>query len=247
MIAGLPVAQPQLGNESLSPSAYRVLLAGSVEGLQHPPLCPNCGAAAARPLPVTKVFMYNDTGDSGWRYRIARATPLFCEACIHRHQAEAVPVTSIDRLKSALLTELALPGVGTAAFGIFILNDKAAVILRDFQRQWPILVFIGVLLLVALLCLRAAWTNNAHRRVPRQTNTSQAFDFGDNGDSPFGTTPRTYAIRNAGHARAFEQLNAERSRAWLGPTQRRRESQVFWITAVVIAAFALAMYYVRAY
>jgi len=244
VIAELPVAQPQLGSEGLSASAHRVLLAGSVEGLQHPPLCPNCGAAAAHPLPITKVFMYNDGDDSGWGYRIARATPLFCKACIRRHQNEAVPVTTIDRLKSAILTELAIPGVGTAAFGLFVLNEQAAAILRDVRRQWPILILVGVLLLVAVLCLRAAWTGNAHRRVPRQTDTSQAFDFGDNGGSSFSTTSRTYAIRNADHAEAFERLNAERSGAWLGPTQRRREQRAFWIGVALIAVVALAMHYV---
>lgn len=240
----MPVAQPQLGNEGLSASAHRVLLAGSVEGLQHPPLCPNCGAAAARPLPITKVFMYNDGDDSGWGYRTARATPLFCDACILRHQGEAVPVTIIDRLKSAILTELAILGVGTAVFGLFVLSEQAAAILRDVRRQWPILILVGVLLLVAVLCLRAAWTGNTHRRVPRQTDTSQAFDFGDNGDSSFRTTSRTYAIRDADCAKAFERLNAERSGAWLGPTQRRREQRAFWITAALIAVLALAMYYV---
>lgn len=189
--------------------------------------------------------MYSDGDDSGWGYRIARATPLFCDACIRRHQSEAVPVTSIDRLKSAILTELAMPGIGMAAFGLFVLNDQAAAILRDVRRQWPILVFVAALLLVAGLCLRAAWTGNAHRRVPRQTDTSRAFDFGDNGDSSFRTTSRTYAIRNADHAKAFERLNAERSSAWLGPTQRRREHRAFWITAALIAVIALAMYYIR--
>lgn len=221
-----------------------MLLAGSIEGLQHPPLCPNCGAVAARPLPITKVFMYNDGDDSGWRYRTARATPLFCEACIHRHQGEAAPVTSMDKLKSVILTELAIPGVGTAAFGIFVLSNQASAILHDVQRQWPILVLIGVLLLVALLCMRAAWTDNAHRRVPRQTSTSLAFDFGDNGNSPFRTTLRTYTIRDADHAEAFERLNVERSRALVGPTQRRRESRTFWISAMIIAGAALAMYYI---
>jgi hypothetical protein len=244
---GLPVAHPNLGDQGLSPNTHRVLLAGPVEGLQHPPLCPNCGAASDNPLPITKVFMYNYGGDDdgGWRYRMARATPLFCDACIHRHQCEAVPVTNADRLKSVILTELAIPGFGLAAFGLFVLNNTAAGVLRDFARQWPILILVGALFLMALLYLRASWTNNAHRRVPMQTNTSQAFDFGDDGDTSFRTTLRTYALRNADHAEAFKRLNAERSSVLLGPTQRRRENRRFWITAAVIMLLALVMYYVR--
>jgi hypothetical protein len=38
---------------------------------------------------------------------------------------------------------------------------------------------------------------------------------------------------------------AEPDDAWLGPTQRRRESRRFWITAVAIRLLALVMYYVQ--
>ena len=191
--------------------------------------------------------MYNQGGDDngGWRYRLARATPLFCGACIQRHHGEVLPVTGIDRLKSIILTELTIPGFGLAAFGSFLLGNTAAGILRDPARQWPLLLLIGVLFLTALVCFSLSWTGNAHRRVPMQTDTSQAFDFGDNDDSPFRTTSRTYAIRNAKHAEAFKQLNAVRSSALLGPAQRRRESQRFLIIAAVVLLIALAMYYVQ--
>ncbi len=243
----MPIAQPQLRDDDLSPDAHRVLLAGSIDSLRYPPLCPHCGAAAADPLPIAKVFMYNHghTADAGWRYRIAQATPLFCRSCLARHRSEAVPVTGMDRLKSVVFSELAIPGFGTATFALFLLHDKAASLLRDVPRQWPVLAFIAVLLLVAVQCLRSAWADNAHRRVPRQTETSRAFDFGDNGDSPFGTTARTYAIRNGEHAAALERLNAGRSAGLLGPAQRRRESLAFWVTAAIIAALALAAHYVR--
>ena len=65
----MPVAQPQLLNSELAPDAHRLVLAGSIEGLLYPEICPNCGAAAADALPRTKVFQYNqgDTHDAGWR------------------------------------------------------------------------------------------------------------------------------------------------------------------------------------
>lgn len=239
----MPVAQPQLGNEGLLPGTHRVLLAGAVEGLRHPPVCPHCGVAATRPLPVAKVFMHNDGDqDGGWRYRIARATPLFCDACLRRHADEALPVTLLDRLKSGLFTELALPGLGTTALALFLLQDAGPRSLPRLDRDWPILALIGVLLLIGLSCLRLAWTGNAHRRVPAPTPTSRAFDFGDNEASAFRTTLRTYAIRSAAHAEAFQRLNAGRSDALTGPAQRRRESRRFWITAAVIAALAAALH-----
>jgi hypothetical protein len=91
-----------------------------------------------------------------------------------------------------VFSELAIPGFGMAAFALFLLVDTRGGLMRDLSRQWPVLAFISGLLLVAALCLRTAWNNNAHRRVPRQSLTSQAFDFGDDDDSPFRTTARTY-------------------------------------------------------
>ena len=243
----MPIAQPQLRDSELALDAHRVVLAGSIEGLRYPEICPNCGAVAAAPLTITKVFQYNHghTDDAGWQYRLARAAPLFCRDCLAHHRSETVSVTTIDKLKSVVFSELAIPGFGTAAFAFFLLHDKGPTFLLNLSRNWPVLAFIGGLLLIAVLCLRTAWTNNAHRRVPRQTATSRAFDFGDDYTSPFQTTGRTYAIRNGEHAAFLAKMNAERGAVLLGPTQRRRESLAFWITAAIIAALALAGYYLQ--
>ena len=242
----MPTARPQLRDSDLAPNAHRMVLAGAIEDLRYPGICPNCGAPADTPLAITKVFQYNhgNNDDAGWKYRLAQAAPLFCPECIARHQAEALPVTAADKLKSALLTELALPGLGTAAFAIFLLQDKGARYFGDLQRHWPVLAFIGGLLFIAVLCLWMAWTGNAHRRVPRQTETSRAFDFGDDDTSSFQTTGRTYAIRDGNHAAALGRLNAERSAGLLGPAQRKRERRTFWMTAAIIAALAVAGYHV---
>jgi hypothetical protein len=244
----MPVAQPQRADEGLSPDAHRVMLAGSIEGLRYPELCPNCGEGAADPLPVAKVFTYPRSGrfgGHGWGRRIAQATPLFCHRCYEKHRSEALPVTGMERLKSVVLSELAFPALGSAAFAVFLLHDQAGTLMRDFSRQWPMLAFIGGLLLIAVLCLRTAWVNNAYRRVPTQTQTSRAFDFGDNGDTAFQTTARTYAIRNGACAAALERLNAECSAELLGPAQRRRESWNFCVMAVIIAALAIAGHYAK--
>jgi hypothetical protein len=175
----MAVAQPQRGDEGLSQDAHRVMLAGSIEGLRYPQLCPNCGQGAADPVPIAKVFTYprSGSGGHGWGWRIAQATPLFCRRCYEKHRSEALPVTGMERLKSVVLAELAIPALAAAAFAIFLLHDQGARLLRDVPRQWPMLAFIGGLLLIALLCLRTAWVNNAHRRVPTQTQTSRAFSL----------------------------------------------------------------------
>ena len=240
----MAVAAPQLGDDGLSPTAERVALAGPIGGLRYPPACPNCGGPATGKLPVTKVFQYNHgtEDDSGWAYRTASATPLFCSPCLARHRAERVPVTLGDRLKSCLLTELALPAVGSAAFGLFLANDNLTRIMRDPRREWPLLALILALLGLALLCLRLAWTANAHRRVERQTPTSRAFDFGDDATTIYRTSARTYAIRDPGYAAALLALNQARSAELLGPAQQRRENRTFWITAIIVVALALGGY-----
>ncbi|MET0225733.1 MAG: hypothetical protein ABW187_04760 [Dokdonella sp.] len=220
----------------------RALLAGSIEGVTYPDRCPHCMAAATVPIAITKVFQYhpNDEGNGGggWQYRIAEAAPLFCAACAQRHHAETLPVTAADRLKSVLLTQLALPGFGTLALGLFLLSETATKIARNPAREWLLLVIIGVLLLIGVSCLRAAWTGNAHRRVPRQTATSLAFDFGDDASTAFQTVPRTYAFGHPDYAASFTALNEQRSRTLLGPKQRHRENLRTMVTALIVAALA---------
>lgn len=109
------------------------------------------------------------------------------------------------------------------------------------------LAFIGGLMFMSVLCLRTAWASNAHRRVPRQTATSRAFDFGDDYTSPYQTTARTYAIRNGEHAAALATMNAELNAVLLGPAQRLRESRAFWITAAIVAALTLSGLYFKSH
>lgn len=89
----MAVIRPELGNEGLAEDAHRILLAGPIETLFYPPLCPNCGHSATETLPITKVFQFNHRDDAPWRYRVARAAPLFCTDCIRRHHAELWPLT----------------------------------------------------------------------------------------------------------------------------------------------------------
>lgn len=241
----MAIFEPQLGDEGLSTAANRVAIARPIGSLEHPPLCPNCGSAAGQPLLIRKVFMYNQRDDSGWHYRIDEAAPLFCEPCIARHQAEQQPVDGLDLAKSALLSELALPGIGLTLFGLFLLSNTAGEWLHDPGGEWPLLAFSAGLILAGWSCFRAGWSSNARRRVPAQTEVAKAFDFGDDQTTTFQTVPRTYAIRDPACAASFAALNADRSAALLGPAQKRRESQHFWIMAIIVAAVAVAGWWLR--
>ncbi len=240
----MAVASPQLRDDGLHADTVRIALAEPIGDLVYPETCPNCSAAASRPISITKIFSHNSSDSngadsSGWQHREASAAPLFCAACVQRHHAEEEPVTTADRLKSVFLTELALPAAGTLAFGLFLLKETGAKIARDPGREWVLALIIGVLLFIGLMCLRAAWVNNAYRRVPRQTQTSLAFDFGDDPSTVFKTVPRTYALRNADYAADFAALNADRSQMLLGPAQRRTETKRTIVTGAIILTVAV--------
>lgn len=239
----MAVAGSQLGDMDLDPAAIRVSLAGSLAGLRYPPICPNCEAPATVPVAVTKVFSWNhndygDSSGSGWKYRIAQAEPLFCTSCAARHYTQEQPVTTLDKLKTVLMTELALPGIGTLAFGLFLLKETGAKIVRDPAGQWLLLTIVVVLLSIGALCLRSAWLSNDHRRIPRQTAISRAFDFGDDGSNAFTTQLRTYAFRSAAYADAFGALNADRSAVARGPQQRVSENKRTFVVAAIVIAIA---------
>lgn len=239
----MTVARPQVGDEGLGPATIRVSLAGPLVNLVYPRTCPNCGATASVPIEIEKVFSYNHNDDGGWQHRIARAEPLFCEQCLMRHLAEKRPVTLADRLRSVFLTELAVPGIGMLAFGLFLLIKTGAKIARDPIAEAFLAGAIAALLLIGLLCLRAAWTVNGHRRVPTRTATSLAFDFGDDQSTAFQTVPRTYGFLDADYATAFAALNGDRSRVLLGSTQRRRETRRTIITGAIVLGIATAAWW----
>lgn len=205
----MSVARPQLGNEGLTAPSNQVILEGPISGLAYPDICPNCGAHAHRALTIAKPFMYSSGGDTGWSHRVAQAWPLFCDPCHARHASEVIPVTDADRMKSLFSQPLLIPALGLVLFGGLIILDRAFAFLKDPLAEWPIIALAIAMLLVGRYCAQLAWREGSWTRVPLLTPTSSAFDFGDDDDSLFQRTARTYAIRNAACAVAFEQLNAK--------------------------------------
>ena len=236
----MAVIQPELGTEGLADGGHRILLAGPIEALAYPPLCPNCGAQATQRLPVVKVFMFNNQNDGPWQHRIARADPLFCAECVRRHRSEHRPITAAERLKSIVFSELAFPGFLTAAFALFLIKEGIGDALRDAGRGGPLFAFAAILALVSWLCFRAAASRTAHRRIPALTSIQRAFDFGDDGTTAFTTIQRSYVIRNPHSAEAFERLNAARSEALTGPEAKARDNRRTWLFGLALGGFVLA-------
>ncbi|QAY77807.1 hypothetical protein [Sphingosinicella sp. BN140058] len=235
----MAVIRPELGTEGLAEDAHRIRLAGRIETLLYPPLCPNCGHRATETLPITKVFQFNHGDDGPWQYRIAHAAPLFCTDCIRRHQAEWQPLTRAERVKSVVVSELALPGFLTAAFALFLLGDSLREFIEEPGREWPMIAFAALLGFVSWLCFRAAASSNAHRRVAAVSSIQRAFDFGDDDSTVFATIQRTYAIRDEGSAEAFERLNAARSAALTSPEAKARENRRTWTFGLILGGLVL--------
>jgi hypothetical protein len=203
----LTVAQPELGNEGLLRDAHQVIIARPIDHIAYPTICPCCGAPATTALSIAKPFMFSPGGDSGWGHRVAQAHPLFCNDCLARHRALVVPVTDLDRLASLWSQELLIPAFGLGLFGGFIFLGGALAFLRNPSGEWPRIAFAGLMILIGLHCARSAWRAGAYRRVATQTPVSACFDFGDDDNSAFQKTARTYAIRNRDYAIAFDRLN----------------------------------------
>jgi len=95
--------EPQGNASELAPHPHRLTLRGAASGLQFPPLCPNCGGAAAERLSYAKVFSHADS-DGPTRYVVSSIAVPFCGACIARHRAQEVPRTLMSDLVSSFAT-----------------------------------------------------------------------------------------------------------------------------------------------
>ncbi|WP_424630695.1 hypothetical protein [Bradyrhizobium sp. SYSU BS000235] len=230
----MAIIEIQSGDEGLQSHAQRVAIAGPIDELKYPALCPHCGAAAAEQLPIEKVFRYTHTDDTPSGVRITRATPLFCGACALRHRAEQQPPTLGEQMKSLFVTEQALAAYSMLATGLLLGSQLLKHTQALSTKVGVALLGVSALFLLgAYACFRNSWSTNRYRRIPPQTSITRSFDFGDDDSSPFATVKRTYALRSPTYADAFARMNADLDAKWLGPERQRREALHFWIAAVI--------------
>jgi hypothetical protein len=200
-----------------------------------PALCPNCGTAAQQKIEVAKVFMRTGGPDRLRGFEIARVEVPFCTSCVARHRDELEPLTAAQRLASLLRSELAWPGIGLAALGLFLTFQTSSTILQNPAASWPLAALLFVLLAAAWLALHSAWANGERYRIPAPTSVLSSFDYGDDLSNDFGTQARTYSLRNTQFADAFADLNKETSEELLGPRQKARKNTNFIIGLVLLA------------
>jgi hypothetical protein len=231
-------AEPQDGDRGLAAGAHRVKLAGPTGDLRYPSLCPNCGAAASEPLTIGKVFRDSGSSDTPVTHVVVEARPLFCRPCADRHRAETIRPTASDILRTALFSEAMIPAFCSLAAGLFLLHIASTI----RGGLTIVLVPVGMaifFLLIAYSSWRGAWSGTRWKRVPAQTDTSRAFDFGHDESGLYQTVARTYAFRNRAYAEAFAAANQALNERWLGPEQKARERRRFWIVAAIVIALVV--------
>lgn len=237
---------PRVGDEGLRQDGVPVMLAGSIDRLVYPPICPRCEAAASCPIEVARVFMASqDMEETVWRYRIDKAHPLFCGTCAFEHFASQATVELSDHIRTMLLSWLSVPAA-FLAYGALARFDAWSAKLLQGGFSLGELLIASVLGLAAAWCLLTAWRRNDWRRVPEDTRVSAAFAFGDDLSSPFKNRPRRYVFASARYADAFLHLNAAQSAALQGPVQRRRESFRLAVAAGIGCAILLLGTFVEA-
>lgn len=231
------------GGAALAPHAHRMTLWGAPDAARFPPLCPNCGKAAANSLRLAKAFRRASGSDTPDSTVVLSVTVPFCDACIARHRAEVQSPGLASTLLSSFSSGDMFGAVGCAAAAVFTGYHALDELL---QGRWSHFgVFAGLTALFGLIARfqgRQAWHDTEHARIPAPTRVAQAFDYGDNAPAPFESPKYDCTMRDERFAAAFKALNRERefvtgSPAALADTHQAHRQT--WIIGIVVAALAL--------
>ncbi len=234
--------EPQDNASELAPHQHRYTLSGRLSSLQFPPLCPNCGSAAKKPLTYAKVFRQPDS-DGPTRYVVTSIAVPFCDTCIARHRAQEEKRTMTSDLISSFATMDMLGAVFPALAALFLLYLALGDLFH--ARATRVLVELGigaVFGLIAWAQSRAVWDQTQRFRVPPQSDVTIAFDFSDDTASAFESARFMCTVRHAAFADAFRVLNAGREYLPNSPqaqAERRRSNRMLWVFGALLAAFAL--------
>jgi hypothetical protein len=242
MLARMTRFEPQGDVSELAPHLHRYTLRGAASGLQFPPLCPNCGSAAAERLSCAKVFSHSDS-DGPTRYVVSSIAVPFCDACIAKHRAQEVKRTLMSDLISSFATMDMLGAVFPALAALFLLYLALGDLFHARGTRMLVELGIGAVFgLIAWAQARAVWEQTAHLRVAPQSDVTIAFDFSDDTAPAFESARFVCAMRNPAFANAFRVLNIEREylpASAQAQAERRRSKRLLWIFGALLAAFAL--------
>ena len=226
----------------LEPHAWRFTLRGSPGAAAFPPLCPNCGSAAAHTIDYAKVFRHSDS-DGPTRYTVSSVRVPFCDPCIAIHRAQEAKPSLVETVLSSFATMDMLGAVFPALGALFL----AWLALGDLVhgRGTRFLVELGIGAVFALIAWAqggAVWKETERFRVPPLSPVTKAFDFSDDTAPAFESARFVCTVRNERFADLFGALN--RDRAWhphspAAIAERRRSKRLLWIFGAVLLVAAL--------
>ena len=234
----LPIAYQ--GDEGLPADSQRVTLAGSLRGVHWPALCPNCGAAAAERLTLSRVFRrMRDTegAGGGWRYHISRARVPFCATCVERHWQLTQRMSLTTYLLHLVATPLLISFVGAAYFAIRLFRPLVLETLGTSSQLLGLGVF-GALVLAMVTSAAGAWWRMRFYCIPPETEISSACVFSDKLGNALIGARRVYAIRDAGCAEAL--LAANRARLWTAADEQRSGRRNVLLGTLALAGLGAA-------
>lgn len=229
-------------NADLAPHPHRMSLWGAPAGARFPPLCPNCGSATAKFLPLTKSFVRSTGSDTPNETIVLSAAVPFCDPCIARHDSETARPGHLATLMSGFASGDMFAAVGFGSAAAFTAFQALGELTRG--RGSHFLVFAALALAFATIAVlqgRKAWRETEHTRVRPQTEVSRAFDYGDNEPAPFRSPMYTCTMRDGRFFAAFQALNRDLEFQPGTPAEtadRRRANRQTWIIGIVVAAVA---------
>lgn len=234
--------EPQSNASELAPHSHRFMLRGAVSDLQFPPLCPNCGSAAANPLTCAKAFRQTDS-DGPTGYTVTSISVPFCDTCIARHRAAQGKSRLVSDLISSFSTTEMLGAVFPALAALFVLRLALGDLFQAHATRALLELVIGAAFgAIAYAQARAVWDQTEHLRVPPQSDVTIAFDFSDDTAPVFEPARFICTVRDPAFAEAFQALNVRREYLPNSPqaqAERRRSNRLLWIFGTLLAVFAL--------
>jgi hypothetical protein len=125
-------APPDLAGEisasGLEPHPHRFMLRGHPGSLAFPPLCAYCGAAASRKLGYAKAFTRGYSDDTPSSHVVSPVQVPFCDPCLQRHEAGALPRSVTTNLLASL--------THSDSMGAIALTVAAAFATLNRDRLW---------------------------------------------------------------------------------------------------------------
>ncbi len=237
------MAPHQHDDSELAPHAHRMTLWGAPDAAHFPPLCPNCGSAAATRLSYSKAFRRSSESDTPDSSVVMSVAVPFCDDCIARHRAEVRSPNLLANVLSSFSGGEMFAAAGLGAAAAFTAYHALDELLHGRMAHFA--VFAGLTAIFGLLARfqgKVAWRETEHLRVAAQTSVTKAFDYSDNEPAPFESARFSCTMRDERFAAAFKSLNRHleyEPGSMAARADRRSANRQAWVVGIVVAALAL--------